>query len=136
MSTKVLAVLLVAVLAVSGCRTAPINNVNASYPTASSSPRALTQNDYKRAIIRAGANRGWTFDDAGPGHLIGRVDVRGKHSAVVDLYFDRSTYRIEHQSSQGLNYDASKNAIHPNYNKWVQNLQRDIDREVIRAQTS
>ena len=136
MSTKVLAMVLVAVLAVSGCKTTQVQTVNGSYPTATASPRNLSTNDYKRAIIRAGAKRGWTFDDAGRGHMIGRLNVRGKHSVVVDLYYDRSTYRIEYQSSKGLKYDPAANTIHPRYQKWVNTLGQHIDREVIAAKTS
>lgn len=125
----VISVLAVVTL-VAGCRTAPLVNIPDT-PYAGSAPAAvLTLEDYEAAIIRAGASRDWTFERTGPGHLVGSVTVRGKHSAVVDVVFDTDSYSISYKSSYNLNYESSQNVIHPNYNAWVDNLKQEIDREI------
>lgn len=123
---------LVTALALAGCRSAPIYNateIDFATP-ASAAPAALTLDDYRSAIIRGGAKRNWTFEDAGPGHLVGSVAVRGKHFATVDVIFDTEEFSITHKTSQNLNYNPSKQEIHPNYNSWVANLQNDIQAEI------
>ena len=129
---------LIAVLAVTGCRTAPLyeaSDISFSSPP-TSVKRVLTIEDYKDAIIRGGSKRGWTFEDGGPGHLVGTVGVRGKHFATVDIVFDTESFSITHKSSTNLNYNASSRVIHPNYNTWVHNLESDIQAEITRLKAS
>ena len=130
---RVLAVLaLVGVMAVAGCRSAQIASVQ-SQPYGSSGLNysdALTLEDYEKAIIRAGSKRGWIFSRVGPGHLVGTVDVRGKHSAAVDVVFDTETFSILYKDSQNLDYNPTKNQIHPSYNSWVKFLEQDIKSEI------
>jgi hypothetical protein len=97
---------------------------------------SLSRADYKNAIIRAGTQRGWTFQDAGPGHLIGNLAVRGKHFATVDVLYDTESFTINYRDSRNLEYDPATRQIHPNYNSWVQNLQQEIQAEVTRMETS
>jgi len=123
---------LITVLAIAGCRAAPMYSPSdiafATPPT--SAVKMLTIDDYKNAIIRGGSKRGWTFQDEGPGHLVGNVAVRNKHFATVDVFFDTENFTIAYKSSQNLNYNASRGEIHPNYNSWIQNLQNDIQAEI------
>jgi hypothetical protein len=123
---------LIAALALAGCRAAPIYNpsdiVFATPPT--SVEKVLTVDDYKNAIIRGGAKRGWTFQEVAEGHLIGDVIVRNKHFATVDIYFDTESFSISYKSSRNLNYNAGRGEIHPNYNSWISNLQNDIQAEI------
>lgn len=132
MPRKISALVLVATLALVGCRTASVYNPqDIAFATPAVSQTApLTLDDYKRAIIRGGAKRNWTFEEAGPGHLIGNVAVRGKHFATVDIVFDTQTFSITHKSSQNLKYDPAANTIHSNYNAWITNLQNDIQAEI------
>ena len=120
---------IVSVLALSGCRAAPIYNAT-DIAFATPVQRSLSLNDYRAAIIRAGAKRGWTFQDEGPGHLVGDVAVRGKHFATVDVFFDTDKFSITYRDSRNLNYNESRKEIHPNYNSWVNNLQSDIQSEI------
>ncbi len=137
MSRSIAAVLLVAALAVAGCRAETVYNpTDIAYAPAATQTRALTETDYKNAIIRAGSKRGWTFQDAGPGHLVGNLAVRGKHFATVDVFYDAKSFSIKYKDSRNLNYDPGKNQIHPNYNSWVNNLQQDIQSEVTRMETT
>ncbi len=123
---------LIAALALAGCRAAPLYSPSdiafAEPPTTVT--KVLTTEDYKNAIIRGGAKRGWTFQEEEPGHLIGDVAVRNKHFATVDIYFDTESFSISYKSSQNLNYNAGRNKIHPNYNSWIQNLQGEIQAEI------
>ncbi len=137
MSRSIAAVLLVAALAVAGCRAETVYNpTDIAYAPAATQTRALTQTDYKNAIIRAGTKRGWTFEDAGPGHLVGNLAVRGKHFATADVFYDTKSFSIRYKDSRNLDYNAGNNQIHPNYNSWVTNLQQDIQAEVTRMETT
>lgn len=131
-------VFLLAALVIAGCRAAPIYNAEdvafASPPAAT--PRTFTLDDYKNAIIRAGAKRGWTFEEVEPGHLIGNVAVRNKHFATVDVIYDTNDFSILYKDSRNLNYNASRKEIHPNYNSWVSNLQKDIQAEIAAMKAS
>lgn len=132
MPRYVSALVLVTALVLAGCRSAAIYNPQgvafAEPAVAVTTP--LTLDDYKRAIIRGGAKRGWTFEDAGPGHLVGNLAVRGKHFATVDVAYDTQTFSITYKSSQNLKYDPTTQTIHQNYNSWVSNLQNDIQSEI------
>ena len=129
--------LVISLIAVAGCRAGNIYNANGvAFAKPATASASLSLADYKKAIIRAGSFRGWTFEEASPGHLIGKVNVRNKHFATVDVTFDTTAFSINYKSSQNLNYNADRKEIHPNYNKWVQNLQADIQKEVTRLKAS
>ncbi len=137
--TKLIASLaLIAALALAGCRAAPMyspSDIAFAAPPATV-VKVLTMDDYKNAIIRGGSKRGWTFQDAGPGHLVGDVAVRNKHFATVDIHFDTESISISYKSSRNLNYNAGRNEIHPNYNAWVEHLLTDIQDEITRMKAS
>ncbi len=137
-SKSTIALVLVSVLALAGCRVAPIENISdAPYGvSAATNPAQLTMADYEKAIIRAGTKRNWIFERVDTGHLVGTNDVRGKHKAVVDVKFTNETFSITFKSAQNLNHDASRGEIHPNYNHWVRNLRKDIQAEVQAARAS
>lgn len=121
------AVLLLSVLAAAvGCRTAPIYNVT-DQAIVSSGGKPKTQEEIKTAILEAGRARGWTMSDKGPGHLEGTLRVRS-HVAVVDIRYTTTKFSINYKDSQVLHYDGTN--IHPNYNSWIQNLQREIERRL------
>jgi hypothetical protein len=137
MHRPIAALLLVAAVAVAGCRAETVYNpTDIAYAPAATTTRSLTQTDYKNAIIRAGTQRGWTFQDAGPGHLVGNLAVRGKHFATVDVFYDTESFTINYKDSRNLEYDPATRQIHTNYNSWVSNLQQDIQTEVTRLETS
>ncbi len=117
--------LLVALLALGGCRSAPVVNVSSAPLYA---PEGASLDRIKKGIIRAGFRRDWEIAEVGPGHLVGKVEVRGKHTAIVDIYFDRKAFSIVYKDSKNLNYDGEN--IHSNYNQWVRNLKKDIQKEM------
>lgn len=123
-------------LAIAGCRSlTPVQNVTAAQ-FAGEANTALTLEDYEKAIIRAGSERNWRFTPAGPGKLVGKVNVRGKHSATVNITFDTETYSIEYVDSDNLKYDPETNSIHPNYNQWIMLLDNDIQSEIQRLRST
>jgi len=111
------------VATIAGCaRTGPIYNVNEA-PVATASGKAMTAAQVRSAIMAAGAALGWQMADAGPGKLVGTLNLR-THQAVVDIPYSSKSYSIVYRSSQNLN--EANGTIHTNYNGWVQNLDRGI----------
>lgn len=111
-----------------GCRGAvPIYNVGES-PVVTN--KAATTEAVQQAITRAGTSLGWQMIAREPGRMEGILLLR-RHRAVVDIVYDTKNYSIQYKDSSNLNYDASANTIHGNYNGWIQNLDR-----AIRAQLS
>ena len=113
-------------VAVAGCTTAPIMNVSNAAVT-SASGKALSRDQVRNAIVRAGSSLGWQMKDDGPNSLIGTLQLRD-HTAVVEIPYSASTYSIEYRSSVNLNEGAGK--IHKNYNGWIQNLTRGINAQL------
>ncbi|MBB3335583.1 putative small lipoprotein YifL [Klebsiella sp. RC2] len=106
------------VSALAGCaRTAPIEQVN----TIVSAGHTAAQ--VKDAIIKAGAQREWIMSDAGPGVIKGHLQNRD-HVADIKINYSATSYSIVYMSS--LNLMAANGKIHRNYNRWVHNLDKDI----------
>lgn len=123
-------------LALAGCAKAALVQDIESRPYGGEAYTPLALSDYERAIVRAGAERGWQFRRLGTGHLEGRILVRGKHLAVVDVNFTREVFSIRYRDSENLEYDPATGAIHGNYNKWVTTLSEDIQAEVRRLRAA
>ncbi|MGR5942983.1 hypothetical protein [Enterobacter sp. C4G1] len=104
--------------ALAGCaRTAPIEQIHSTVST------GHTAEQVKTAIVKAGQKREWIMTDAGPGVLKGRLQARD-HSVEVRIPYSATGYSINYESS--LNLKASDGKIHKNYNRWVRNLDHDI----------
>jgi hypothetical protein len=118
-------ILLVLIVACSlACRKAPLFTVR----DAPISPHAQSISRVEEAIKRAGVSLGWQVRKIGPGVMEGVLFLRS-HKAVVRIPHTRSSYSIEYVSSENLHYDGSR--IHKNYNFWIQNLDRAIQRELL-----
>ena len=92
-------------------------------------PDGFSMDQIERAIV-SGAQRGWTARAVEPGHIEARLVVR-THVAVVDIHYDESAYSITYKQSDNLNYKAGK--IHRNYNRWVRNLDLDLQQNLYQA---
>lgn len=122
---SVLAVLALSI-AVAGCKTAPILNVdNQALPIPAG--KTLTLEQVRSAIIRGGGALGWQMKDEGPSKLVGTLVLRS-HTAVVDIPYSTTSYSIKYRSS--INLNESGGQIHSNYNGWVQNLQKGINSQL------
>mgnify|MGYP006974220736 CR=1 FL=1 len=88
---------------------------------------SLTTAEIKKGIMKAGMARGWQVKETGPGELTATIHVR-THTATVAISYNSKTYSIRYKDSTNLKYKNGK--IHRNYNKWVNFLKTDIDREL------
>lgn len=132
-------------LTIAGCRQdVLLNVVDEPYRTEGAAiDSALSLDDIEAAIVRGGARRNWAFTPLAPGHLEGKVSVRGKHHVTVDVLFDTEKFSILYKDAQGMNYNrglsgtgTEENFIHPNYNTWVRLLADEIRAEVRAARPS
>lgn len=105
-------------LALAGCRSAPIMNVNDAPIAGTKSMQQVEQ-----AIVEAGHSLGWRMQPQGSGRVQGTLMLRD-HRAVVDVTYTPKTYSIRYKEGDNLNYDGT--SIHKNYNGWIQNLDRAI----------
>jgi len=113
-------VLLVTILALSACVSKPIYNVeNRSFSSEAPLPIATI----KQKIKIIGADRGWTFKDVAPGHMIGRVG-KAKHNARVNLYYTENSFSIKYLDSYNLKETGGN--IHHRYNRWIEFLEQDL----------
>jgi hypothetical protein len=105
-----------------GCRgSVPVYNVTDA-PVAASKPNP-SLDEVGKAIQRAGAALGWQMKETKPGQILGTLNLR-KHVAVVDVNYSVKSYSIRYKDSTELDYDGGN--IHPNYNGWIQNLDKGI----------
>lgn len=118
--------ILATVIALAACNAAPIRNVS-NAPITAASGKALTDDQVKGAIIRAGAALGWQMKEMGAGKLGATLNLR-KHEAVIEIPYSRTGYSITYKSSTGL--DESAGNIHKNYNGWIENLTRGINAQL------
>lgn len=116
----------VTALTITGCRTAPVYNVDNATVVASTKGDPNSE-QVRKAIIRAGSTLGWRIADEGKDHLVGTLVLRD-HVAKVDINYSPKSYSITYKDSENLKYDGT--TIHSNYNGWIQNLQRNIDTQL------
>jgi len=110
----------ISVLALAGCRSGLVMNIEDAIIPVS---EKHSEENIKKAIVRAGGTLGWQIKDASPGHLTGTLILR-EHVAVIDIAYDKNKYSIKYKDSTNLNYDGE--SIHSNYNGWIQRLNQNI----------
>ncbi len=118
-----------------GCRTAPIYNATDVAIATPLGRQALTLDQVGAVIVSAGSSLGWAVQIVKPGDAMATLHLRG-HTAVVEIPYSTTTFSIIYKSSDNLNYDASRNYIHSNYNGWVTNLRSAIQRIAANAPTA
>lgn len=128
---KKLSLLAVAIVGLSGCGEKPLIRNVQSQPVQVNA-KTYTDAQVKSAIISAGAGLGWIIKDVAPGKLAGDIELRGKHKASVEILYNKSTYSIMYVSSIGLESDGT--TIHQNYNRWIANLEKAINANLINIQ--
>lgn len=113
-------------------RQEPIYNiVNHPIPAAA---QKLSSDDIAKAIIAGGARTGWQIGPNADGSLTGKIDVRGKHHATVTITYSQTNYSVTLVSSTNLLQEG--NLIHRNYNRWVHELEKNIDDQLGIARTA
>jgi len=118
MNKKTIFTLVIVAALLAGCaRTAPIHNVNQSLS------QRYSDNQMKMAIIEAGIGRKWVMTPVSPGVINGRLAQRD-FVANIRISYTSQNYRIDYVSSENLK--AGQGEIHNNYNRWIANLDQDI----------
>ena len=114
---RLLAALLCA-FALAGCaRTEPVKNINQTLNT------NYSDNQLQTAILDAGRARHWVMQPQQPGVITGKIKQRD-HSAEIRITYGANHYAINYAGSNNLM--AGPGEIHKNYNRWVNNLDKDI----------
>jgi hypothetical protein len=94
--------------------------------------KTLSVDQVRKAIVLAGAKHTWDFESGdSENSLVGTLVVRGKHTVVIDIKIEKSSLSITYKNSVNLNFKElnGKKLIHPNYNKWIQDLITNIRAE-------
>lgn len=127
--TTLLAVILLVGIA-SGCTTASLMNIVDRPVAVGVDGTGRSVEDVQAAVIGACKNRGWIPSMEDEAQVNCSISVRGRHYAEVLIPFSGSSFSILHSSSEGLNYNPSRQTIHRNYNRWVANLAQEVQREL------
>jgi hypothetical protein len=110
-----------------GCRAAvPIIDITDA-PITTGSGKSPSLSVVTHDIVQAGIGLGWQMKKENPGHIIATLVLR-KHMVKVDINYSNTEYSILYKDSTEMNYDGEK--IHANYNSWVQNLSKSINKHV------
>ena len=100
--------------------TAPIMNVDNAVIIGD-----LDKEQVRMAIVKAATNRGWVIADRNEHEMVATITLRS-HKAEVRIPYSEKAYSIVFVSATNL--DHRNGRIHPNYNRWVNNLNTDIRR--------
>ncbi|PTU31408.1 hypothetical protein [Stenotrophobium rhamnosiphilum] len=94
-------------------------------------PAATTSATVEKAIIGSGLRRNWTVVERQSDAVTLRYTARG-FSVTVKVLYSASNVIIKYVDSVELGYemDYGQPVIHPNYNRWVNNLAHDISLEL------
>jgi hypothetical protein len=96
-------------------------------------PKTEVQNvDLKtveEAILKSTREAGWKPDVVKSGVIKATLTQR-KHMAAIQIEYSSKSYTIKYSDSQNLEYDKKNNTIHRNYNRWVNNLDRRITKNL------
>lgn len=114
-------------------REVPLQDVGRTLLVSTSSV-PLTLVNVRAAIINGGQTLGWQILGDDPNRLTLKYNKQGKHEVVVAVIYDASGFELKYIDSTSMNF-SDKNGtqmIHPNYNRWVQNLTKGISSSLIR----
>jgi hypothetical protein len=120
--------LIACALALAACTSRPVMNV-AAEPVVVTPGKTASADNVRDAILRAGAGLGWHMQPMSPGVVRGTIALRG-HGAEINVKYTAKSYDIVYVNSTNLN--AENGQIHKNYNGWIENLNRAIQRELLR----
>ncbi len=95
-------------------------------------PAGATIAQVDQAVLTALSTRGWTITARAPGSVDAQY-ARRDFSATIRVTYTAEAFSVAYVTSEGLSYDAASGKIHPNYNRWVNNLRVDVGRFVQNA---
>ncbi|WGL15266.1 hypothetical protein PVT68_10835 [Microbulbifer bruguierae] len=84
-----------------------------------------------KAILTSCVDKGWVCRETEPGVIDASITVR-KHRASARINYSAERYSIEYKDSYLLDYNDRRNTIHRNYNRWVNNLDHTIAKNLVR----
>ncbi len=90
----------------------------------------MTLSEISDVIELSAINRKWLVEEQYPG-LLTLTHRKKTHVAVVEVSFNQSGYSMKYKNSSDLLYNGS--TIHRNYNRWVANLELDIEMNLQKA---
>lgn len=115
---KTLLVGLVSIIFITGCAgTTPIQNVSQTVIG------NHTTTEVQKAILAGGINRGWVMIPAAEGVINGKL-INRDHTVEIQINYNANNYQIKYIGS--TNMDAKNGKIHSKYNRWIANLNKDI----------
>lgn len=110
-----------------GCaRTQPVYNVNEPIGTY----QKISSSQINKIIVAAAKELGWSIKADGPNKYKASVSWRN-HSAVAEISYTTSNYKITLLSSQNLL--EGNGMIHKKYNERVQALKNKIDSKIFES---
>ncbi|WP_145557517.1 hypothetical protein [Yersinia aldovae] len=115
---KLFKALLIGFVFIAGCSsTTPIQNVSQTVIG------SHTTSEVQKAILTGGINRGWVMMPASEGVINGKLINRG-HTVEIKISYNTNNYQMKYIGS--TNMDAKNGKIHSKYNRWIANLNKDI----------
>ncbi|MEQ9722778.1 hypothetical protein ABQG65_16610 [Yersinia alsatica] len=120
---KILLVGLVSIAFITGCAgTTPIQDVNQTVMG------SHTASEVQRAILAGGISRGWIMVPASEGVINGKL-INRDHIVEIRINYSANNYQIKYVGS--TNMDAKNGKIHSKYNRWIANLNKDIQTKLV-----
>ncbi len=111
---------IILILLTAACGPVPMYTVdNAEYVSVNGK---VTLEQAKNAIINAATK--WQIEEITPGHMTAKLFADQK-KVEVDIKYNTKAFSIIYKNSKNLEYDGLR--IHANYNKWIQELQHNIN---------
>ncbi|MDB5975568.1 MAG: hypothetical protein JWR07_2328 [Nevskia sp.] len=94
-------------------------------------PQGVSAVDVEKAIITSGVTRNWKVIEKKPGSILLEYAPR-EFSVKVKVSYDAHSVNIVYADSTDMEYGQEKGVavIHPNYNRWVNNLAHDIEAQM------
>lgn len=115
-------------MASNAARIEPVVNIE-NQAVARGDGKTLTEEQVKNAIVVASARQQyWSVTPVQPGMMVGKLNYKDKHTAVVDITYSTNTFSIKYRDSHNFSYEKEDGVeqIHRNYNRLLQGLRRDI----------
>ena len=120
-------VFLAALLAVSMTAQARHGAVPLVDPAPVAVPQGTSLSDVEKDIMECAIGRDWALEEKKPGAISFKYAPRD-FWVTINVSYDAHNVKIAYKDSFNLEYDSQGGTteIHPNYNRWVNNLAHDI----------